>query len=118
MHAMKLRVQALRPALTIGARGALPLAGGDNVGVSLRERRATMQVMIGVSLRARWDATLVNIIEIEVNTCKWSSSSSGMFSTAVLVCSFKQSIPTSYPQKIVHGSMTREHEYRADLQLS
>ena len=32
------------------------------VGVSLQERRATMQVMLGVSLRARWDATLVIII--------------------------------------------------------
>ena len=29
------------------------------VGVSLQERRATMQVMLGMSLRARWDATLV-----------------------------------------------------------
>ena len=31
------------------------------VGVSLQERLATMQVMLGVSLRARWDATLVDI---------------------------------------------------------
>ena len=61
MHAMKLRVQTLRPALVSGARGALPLVGGrhNNVVVSLHERRATMQVMLGVSLRARWDATLV-----------------------------------------------------------
>ena len=29
------------------------------VGVSLQERRATMQVMLGMSLRARWGATLV-----------------------------------------------------------
>ena len=29
------------------------------VGVSLPERQATMQVMLGVSLQARWDATLV-----------------------------------------------------------
>ena len=28
MHAMKLRVQAMRPALASGARGALPLVGG------------------------------------------------------------------------------------------
>ena len=28
------------------------------VGVSLQEMRATMQVILGVSLRARWDATL------------------------------------------------------------
>ena len=61
MHAMKLRVQALRVALVSGARGALPLVGGrhNNVGVSLRERRATTQVMLGMSLRARWEATLV-----------------------------------------------------------
>ena len=64
MHAMKLRVQALRPALARGARGALPLVGGhhNNVGVSLRERPATRQVMLVVSLRARWDVTLVNIM--------------------------------------------------------
>ena len=39
----------------------------NNVGVSLRERRATKQVMLGVSLRAIWDANLVNIIEIDVS---------------------------------------------------
>ena len=32
------------------------------VWVSLQERRATIQVMLGMSLRARWDATLVNVI--------------------------------------------------------
>ena len=31
------------------------------VGVSLQERRATMQVMLGMSLRARWDTTLALI---------------------------------------------------------
>ena len=31
------------------------------VGVSLQERLATMQVMLGVSLRARWDAILVTL---------------------------------------------------------
>ena len=31
----------------------------NNVG-SLQERQATTQVMLGVSLRARWDATLVS----------------------------------------------------------
>ena len=41
MHEMKLRVHAL----AIGSRGVI-------VGVSLREMRATMQVMLGVSLRA------------------------------------------------------------------
>ena len=34
----------------------------NNVGVSLRERRATMQEMLWVSLRARWDATLEYIM--------------------------------------------------------
>ena len=33
----------------------------NNVG-SLQEQRATMQVMLGVSLRAGWDATLVGIM--------------------------------------------------------
>ena len=32
------------------------------VGESLQERQATMQVMLGMSLRAIWDATLVHII--------------------------------------------------------
>ena len=54
-----------------GARGALRLVGGhhNNVGVSLRERRATTQVMLGVSLRARWDATLVYIKGLIRNHC-------------------------------------------------
>ena len=49
---------------TSGACGALRLVGGrhNNVGVSLQERRDTTQVMLGVSLRARWDATLVFIM--------------------------------------------------------
>ena len=61
MHEMKLRVQVLRPALASGSRRALPLVvGGHNyVGVSLQERRARIQVMLRVSLRARWDAILV-----------------------------------------------------------
>ena len=50
MHAMKLRVQALR------AARAEPCNWSEgrynNVGVSLRERRGTTQVMLGVSLRA------------------------------------------------------------------
>ena len=67
MHAMKLRVQALRV-----ARWCSPAAHVEpchwseehhnNVGVSLREMQATMQVMLGVSLQARWDATLVGLI--------------------------------------------------------
>ena len=68
MHAMKLRGQALRAALASGTRGALSLVGGrhNNVGVSLRERRATTQVMLGVSRRARWDATLVQVNMIRI----------------------------------------------------
>ena len=34
------------------------LCSHNNVGVSLREMRGTMQVMLGVSLRARWDVTI------------------------------------------------------------
>ena len=81
---MKLSRAALRPLLAAHERGALPLIGtawgvtarkvshrcspltraepchwSERRGVSLRERRATMHVMPGVSLRARWDATLV-----------------------------------------------------------
>ena len=69
MHAMKLRVQALRAALASGARGALPLVGwvSYNCWVSLRDRHATMQVMLGVSLQARWDATLVSLIQSHVS---------------------------------------------------
>ena len=62
MHAMKLRVQALRPARVEPCHwtdGRL-----NNVGVSLQERRATIQVMLGVSLRARWDATLVTLMHL------------------------------------------------------
>ena len=47
--------------LAKGEHGALSLVGGchNYVGVSLQEGRATMLVMLGLSLRARWDATLV-----------------------------------------------------------
>ena len=34
----------------------------EYVGFSLQESQATMQVMLGVSLQARWDATLVSIM--------------------------------------------------------
>ena len=54
MREIKLRVQVLRRL----ANGPCHWSEGY-VGVSLQERRATMQVMLGVSLRARWDATLV-----------------------------------------------------------
>ena len=64
MHKMKLHVQVLRPA---GRRSRAARVehchwseGRHNcVGVSLQEIRATMQVMLGESLRARCDATLV-----------------------------------------------------------
>ena len=61
MHAMKLRVQALRAALAEPFHWSE--GSHDNVGVSLRERRATTQVMLGVSPRARWDATLVLVTD-------------------------------------------------------
>ena len=65
---MKLRGQALQPALASGAHEPYHWSEGrhNNVGMYLRERLATTQVMLGVSLRARWDATLVVII-IAVN---------------------------------------------------
>ena len=52
---------ASRAGLTSVACGVYRLVSGrhNNVGVSLREIRGTTQVMLGVSLRARWDATLV-----------------------------------------------------------
>ena len=53
---MKLSRAALRPLLAAHERGALPLV--EAAWVSLRESRATMQVMPGVSLRAICDATL------------------------------------------------------------
>ena len=34
----------------------------EYVGVSLQESQATMQVILGMSLQARWDATLVIVI--------------------------------------------------------
>ena len=68
MHAMKLRVQALQ-ATRRRSRAAHAerwhWSEGShrptNVG-SLWERRATTQLMLGVSLRARWDATVVIVI--------------------------------------------------------
>ena len=42
--------------VAIGRRGEIIMWG------SLQERRDITQVMLGVSLRARWDATLVDII--------------------------------------------------------
>ena len=61
---MKLPVQVLQPASGRSRVARVEPChwseGRHNyVGVSLQERRATMYVMLGVSLRARWDATLV-----------------------------------------------------------
>ena len=42
------------------------------VGVSLQERRATMQVMLGMSLRAIWEATLVCPMRDELKHSKIS----------------------------------------------
>ena len=68
MREIKLRVQVLRP-LASGARGALPLVEGGAItmlGCHCRKGRATMQVtvMLGMSPRARWDATLVLVSNI------------------------------------------------------
>ena len=81
MREIKLHVKILRP-----ASGRSPAArvepchlSDGYVGVSLQEMRATMQVMLGMSLRARWDATLVILILlVTINThcrkfpgCEW-----------------------------------------------
>ena len=70
MREIKLRVKILRP-----ASGRSPAARVEPcywsegyVGVSLQERQAPMQVMLGMSLRARWDATLVHVIVINIFT--------------------------------------------------
>ena len=57
---MKLRVQPC--SRHSRAAHVKPCHWSEGRGVSLWDRRATMQVMLGVSLRARWDATLVIII--------------------------------------------------------
>ena len=64
MQEMKLRVQVIGPAGRRSRAARIETCqwseGRHNyVVVSLQERRATMQVMLGVSLRARWDATIV-----------------------------------------------------------
>ena len=61
---MKLRVQVLRPReRAVRVEPCYWSEGRHNyVGVSQQERRATMQFMLGVSLRARWDATILIII--------------------------------------------------------
>ena len=66
MREIKLRVKILRPANSRSPAARVEpchLSEGYD-GVSLQEMRATMQVMLGMSLRARWDATLVFVIII------------------------------------------------------
>ena len=67
MREIKLRIQVLQEARRLSrAAHAEPCHWSEgyhyNVGGSLHERRATTQVMLGVSLRARWDPTLLIII--------------------------------------------------------
>ena len=64
---MKLRVQALREARAEPCHWSE--GRHNNVGVSLREMRVTMQVMLGVSLQARWDATVVDLIISPETNC-------------------------------------------------
>ena len=59
MREIKLRVQVLRP-LASCTRGALPLVGGVCWGVTAGNVSHNA-IMLGVSLPARWDATLVLI---------------------------------------------------------
>ena len=62
MREIKLHVKILRSASGLErATRVEPCHWSEGyVGVSLQERRATMHVMLGMSLRARWDATLVS----------------------------------------------------------
>ena len=73
MHEMKLHVQVLRLASWRSRVARVEPChrseGRHNyVGMSLQERRYTMQVMLGVSLRARCDATLVVLKPIWIQT--------------------------------------------------
>ena len=63
MPEMKLRMQVLWPARVEARVEPCHWSEGRHnyVGLTLQERRATMQLMLGVSLRARWDATLVHL---------------------------------------------------------
>ena len=62
---MKLSRAALWPLLAAHERGALPLVGAA-WGVTARKSTHN-EVMPGVTMRARWDATLVRIIMDEFN---------------------------------------------------
>ena len=59
MHAMNMQL-----AVVVGADWTLHSwrHNSSNVGVSRRARRDRTQVMLGVSLRDRWDTTLVRVI--------------------------------------------------------
>ena len=65
MREMKLRLQVLQAARRLSRAARVEhchwsKGRHNNAGVTaVQERRATTQVMLGVSLRARWDATLV-----------------------------------------------------------
>ena len=80
---MQLCVKVLRPA-SGRSRVARLAIGRMGVGVSLQENGATMQVMLGVSLRARWDATLVLIIL--KRTTDATTSLSSPYDTVWLAC--------------------------------
>ena len=61
---MKLSRAALRPLLDAHERGALPLVGAA-WGVTAR-KSSHNEIMPGVTLRARWDATLVSTIKSDI----------------------------------------------------
>ena len=63
MREIKLRVKILQPASERSPAARVESCHWSEgyVGVSLQERLAKMQVMLGISLRARWDATLVPV---------------------------------------------------------
>ena len=60
MREIKLRVKVVRPASGRSRAARVePCHWSEGyVGVSLQKIRTTMQVVLGMSLRARWDATL------------------------------------------------------------
>ena len=66
MRELKLRMQVMQAARRLSrAAHAEPChwsEGCNKCGGSQHEMRATTQVMLGVSLGARWDATLVRVM--------------------------------------------------------
>ena len=69
MREIILRVKFQRPASrrSLAAR-VEHCHWSEYVGMSLQERQATMQVMLGMSLRARWDASLVTVITVATSS--------------------------------------------------